>query len=273
MPPARLSRASRLEPWALAAIVAATRIPFFARTLFEFDSVNFAVALFRYDLSQDTPHLPGYVLHVGIAKLLYLLVGDANLSYVLESFFLSIGSVLFVWWGVRSVTDGRVAFYSALVWSLNPIFWFQSCVAAAYGHEAFFTAAFAAYAVRYAANAEQERARLFYPVTLAIIIGVAGAARQTSVMFLAPAFVVALRAMRAPRRVWLIASGVALGLTAIWVAVLLSLAGGLDRYLELTHYVHVVQYNSIFLHGTLTRHLDMIGKMLLFLVIGTAPFS
>src|SRR5579883_2556974 len=139
----------RVDPWILTLLVAVTRIPFFAKTLFEFDSINYAVALFRFDLTQDTPHFPGYLLHIGIAKLLYALVGDANLAYVLESFFLSIGSVLFVWWGVRYAAGRGAAFGAAAVWALNPIFWFYGCVATVYPHEAFFTAAVAAIAVRY----------------------------------------------------------------------------------------------------------------------------
>lgn len=258
-------------PAALAGIVALTRIPFFAHTLFEFDSVNYAVALFRFDLAQDTPHLPGYLLHVGIGKLLFALVGDANLAYVLEAFFLSLGSVLLVWWALRSIVAPGAAFIAAAVWALNPIFWFYGCVASGYAHEAFFTSAVAAIAVRYCIDIHHQRSRVGWPVAMGAVIGLAGAARQTSLMFLAPALIVALWSMKAPLRAWLMSLGVMALVTAVWVAILLTLAGGWSRYIELTHSVTIVQYNSIFLHGTLTRHLDMIGKMLLYLVIGTAP--
>ncbi len=49
---------------ALAIATLQTRLPFRAKTFFEFDSINFAVATFRFDIGQVTPQMPGYILHV-----------------------------------------------------------------------------------------------------------------------------------------------------------------------------------------------------------------
>jgi len=260
----------------LTLLVCATRIPFFAKTLFEFDSVNYAIALFKFDLAQDTPQLPGYVLHVGIAKIIFAIVqkfgGDANLAYVLESFFLSLGSVLFVWYAVRIGASRGAAFAAATVWALNPIFWFYGCVASVYAHEAFFTSAVAAIAIKYCTDSGRQRERIFFPVAMAVVIGFAGAARQTSLLFLAPVLIIALWSIRAPLRAWIASLSVVAVITAIWMTILFSLAGGFSKYIELAHSLSIVQYNSIFLHGTLTRHSDMIGKMALYLIIGTSPY-
>ncbi len=259
------------DPWLLVLLVAATRIPFFAKTLFEFDSMNYAIALFRFDLMQETPHFPGYLLHVGIAQLLLYLTHNVNDAYVLESFLLSIGSVLLVWYAVRLVAGRAMAFGAAAVWAFNPIFWFYGCVATVYPHEAFFTAAVAAIGVRYGTDALRQRSRMLFPFLMAAAIGVAGAARPTSVLFFTPAMFVLLWRLRAPLRVWIGAIGIVGAISLTWFGILLAYAGGIQGYIDSAHHAPVLKDNSIFLNGTIAHHAAMIGKILLYTAIGTAP--
>ena len=262
----------RADAWLLALLVVASRIPFFAKTLFEYDSVNYAVALFHYDPYQNTPHFPGYPLHIGIAKLLMLVAGNANSAFVLEAFFLSLGSVLFVWWGMHAAVGRGAAFWTACVWALNPVFWFYGCVAAIYPFEAFFTSAVAAFGIRYCINADRQRLRATYPMLIAVIVGIAGAARPSSMLFLTPAYVIALWCARAPFRIWLRTALVVCVLDAIWISTIAMLAGGLGRYVQYGIAQNApVAVDSIFLHGTVRTHFAMLGKMLLYLALGTAP--
>ncbi len=263
-------------PWAsgafLVLLVALTRIPFFARTLFEFDSVNYAVALTRYDLAQDTPHFPGYPLHVGIGRLLFALVGDANRAYVLESFLLSIGAVLLVWFAARRLAGPRAALLASVVFVLNPFLWFYGAVATAYPHEAFFTALAAALGVQLLTAPVGDRRKSGIAVLLAAAVAVAGAARPTALLFLLPAALFAMFRARLTWRAWATAAAVFTFLTAAWVTVLLTLAGGLSAYIALGAAQTVVRHNSMFFDGNWERHGAMALKCLLYLAIGTAPF-
>src|ERR671933_108397 len=73
---------------ATAALVLATvltRLPFMTRTLYAFDSANYALAVRDfYNVAFHQPHPPGYPLYVLFARAIDLAVHDANRSLVLE---------------------------------------------------------------------------------------------------------------------------------------------------------------------------------------------
>src|SRR5947207_13371188 len=93
-----------------------TRLPFISRMLYEFDSIDFAVATFRFSLEQVTPHFPGYILHILFAKCILLFVRDINLAFVWISILLSVGSVLFLWGAGAALRGERVGFIAAVLW-------------------------------------------------------------------------------------------------------------------------------------------------------------
>ena len=55
---------------ALALVFLAAHLPFLPPTLEDLDSINFALGVRHYDISQHQPHPPGYPLFVGGAKVL-----------------------------------------------------------------------------------------------------------------------------------------------------------------------------------------------------------
>ena len=126
----------------LTGAVLLTRLPFISRMLYEFDSIDFAVATFRFSLQQVTPHFPGYILHILFAKLLLNFTSDLNLAFVWISILLSIGSVLFLWRAAAALRGERVGLIAGVLWLFTPILWFHGEVATAYVYEAFFAAGF-----------------------------------------------------------------------------------------------------------------------------------
>jgi hypothetical protein len=63
----------------------ATRLPFMTHTLYAFDSANYALAVRDfYNVAFHQPHPPGYPLYVFFAKVLNLVVHDANRALILE---------------------------------------------------------------------------------------------------------------------------------------------------------------------------------------------
>ncbi|HEY1296018.1 MAG TPA: hypothetical protein VGJ60_23315 [Chloroflexota bacterium] len=62
-----------------------SRLPFMTRTLYAFDSANYALAVRDfYDVAFHQPHPPGYPLYVLFAKVIDLAIHDANRSLIVE---------------------------------------------------------------------------------------------------------------------------------------------------------------------------------------------
>jgi len=66
----------------LIAATALTRMLFRSRFLYDIDSVNFALALRRFDPSVHQPHPPGYFLYVRLGAFSNTIFHDANLALV-----------------------------------------------------------------------------------------------------------------------------------------------------------------------------------------------
>src|SRR5580700_11371346 len=77
----------------LISAVALTRYFFRSHYLYDLDSVNFALAIGRFDPSVHQPHPPGYFLYILLGRLLNYVVHDANLALVLLSIGASCGLV------------------------------------------------------------------------------------------------------------------------------------------------------------------------------------
>src|ERR1700722_1663574 len=75
----------KLEPLVIASAVLISRFACRSHDLYDLDSVNFALAMERFDPRVHQPHPPGYFLYVCLGRLLNSLVHDANLALVLLS--------------------------------------------------------------------------------------------------------------------------------------------------------------------------------------------
>ncbi|HEY3873961.1 MAG TPA: glycosyltransferase family 39 protein, partial [Candidatus Kapabacteria bacterium] len=204
-----------------------TRFPLRSHTLFEFDSINFAVALKRFDLGQVTPQVPGYILHVLLARFLFLFTKDQNLAYIWLSIILSIGSVLIFWRAAAALRGERVGIVAALLWLTTPLFWLHGAINAIYIEEAFYTSAILYCGIKWIRNEKLTWEVILYGVSLSLATG----ARQTSILFFLPATIV-LILRRRPSKSIMIWSIVAFVLvTSAWVFELLRESGGLSNYL------------------------------------------
>ncbi|MBI4245911.1 MAG: glycosyl transferase, partial [Candidatus Rokubacteria bacterium] len=54
---------------ALSLLAVLSRLPYRARMLYNWDAVQFALALREYDVVKHQPHPPGYILYVGLGRL------------------------------------------------------------------------------------------------------------------------------------------------------------------------------------------------------------
>jgi len=102
-PTDRLSaRLAPLLPWALGALVLASRLPFCASVAQDPDGARFVRALLRYDLAQGHPHPPGYPLFIALGAALHLVVPSPALSLsIVSALSLSALVALFTRWCIH----------------------------------------------------------------------------------------------------------------------------------------------------------------------------
>jgi hypothetical protein len=257
----------RLTGLLLVAGVLVTRLPFISRMLFEFDSIDFAVATFRFDLAQVTPHFPGYILHILFAKFLLLFTSDVNLAFVWISILLSIGSVLFLWRAGAALRGERVGVICAALWLFTPIFWFHGEVATAYVYEAFFAAAFLYFGISLLKDPQKK----IFGYLLFLLLSLATGARQSSILFFTPSIIYALWVTRQSLKTWLIGAGVFCIVTSLWLAILFNYSGGISQYFAQAGNETVYKSQSILFGNSLQEHIAVIGKVFIYLIFASLP--
>lgn len=221
----------RSAPTALFLIVLATRVPFATRYLFDWDSVQFALGIERFDMVHHQPHPPGYVLYLGAAQLLSVLTRDVNAGFVVLSILASAAATVMVFLLAEQLVRNRTAaILVALAFAFNPFFWFYGEVALNYSGDAFISVAAAYVTLRIL---REKRAHLLLPLTA--LLALYGGYRQSSTLLLLPlwilSFAALVRAKRCTIRDVLLNVGVGVGLTALWLVPLIGLAGGIGAFM------------------------------------------
>src|SRR2546421_12700196 len=79
----RLDRLDLVFAGALAVLTVLSRLPYRARMLYNWDAVQFALALREYDVVKHQPHPPGYILYVGLGRIVNAWLHDPTAAYVL----------------------------------------------------------------------------------------------------------------------------------------------------------------------------------------------
>jgi hypothetical protein len=264
---ARNERRIRIAGGALLAVATlATRIPFRSHTLFEFDSIDFAIALHRFNLREVTPHMPGYILHVILGRFFTLFTSDANAAFVWLSIFLSVGSVLLLWRAAAQLRGERVGIVAAVLWLTLPLFWFQGCVNAIYIEEAFWTSAILCFSIRLI--------KRYCAATLSLLLitySLAGAARQSDLLFFFPAIAFVIWKVRSVRRDLLNAMLLCFAVTALWFGELLRESGGLVAYLDAARTETSFHTQSILFGGSFGTQWDQILKVCFNLLVALWP--
>jgi hypothetical protein len=208
----------------LTSAVAITRFMFRSHYLYDLDSVNFALAMRRFDPRVHQPHPPGYFLYISAGRLLNITFHDANLSLVVLSILASCALVIVIYKITLDWFGPMPAQFAGLFFLLSPLAWFHGIVALTYIVEAFFSGLLGYLCWRI----DYGRARLILPA--AIILGVSAGVRPSSLVFLAPLFLFSLR-NASPKGRWTGLAALALTLTA-WFVPMIAASGGLHAYFD-----------------------------------------
>ncbi len=207
---------------ALAALTLITRIPLRSTQLFAWDSANFALALQHYNVAWHQPQPPGYILYVAAARLVHVVVADANAAYVWLSVVASVGAV---WCTV--LVGGRLfgtatGVLGGLVLATSSLFWGQGVVAYPYAFLALFSPLVVLLALR------NRRGGRDTTLVSAALLAIAGGFRPELVPFLLPLWL--WGAWWRPRWRWLAGLGLLAVLIAAWYVPMIWLSGGWQTY-------------------------------------------
>src|ERR1700679_1710355 len=199
--------------------VALSRWGFRSHYLYDLDSVNFALAMQRFDPRVHQPHPPGYFLYIGAGRLLNVAFHDANLALVILSILASCGVVIVTYFIASEWFGLRAARFAGILFLLSPLAWFHGTVALTYIVEAFFSGLIGYLCWRIVCGRDG------FVLPSAIALGLSAGVRPSSLLFLAPLFLFSLRkCARKDKCVGITALGLTLG---AWFVPMIAAAGGL----------------------------------------------
>jgi len=176
-----------LDAAIMAAVTALTRFAFRSHYLYDIDSVNFALALKRFDPSVHQPHPPGYFLYVYLGRMVNLIFHDANSALVAISIVFSCGATAMIYVLANNWFGRKAALFAGLIFVFSPLAWFHGTVALTYIVEAFFSALTGYLCWRIYCGA----GRLILPG--AVVVGIAAGFRPSSLLLLGPLLLFSFR--------------------------------------------------------------------------------
>jgi len=208
----------------LVATTALTRWAFRSRFLYDIDSVNFALALDRFDPRVYQPHPPGYFLYVQLGKLARFFFHDSNAALVAVSILASCGTVAMIHLLASAWFGRSAAIFAGLVFVFSPLAWFHGTVALTYIVEACWSALVGYLCWRVYCGAAQ------FAIPAAVALGLSAGFRQSSLLVLAPLALYSFGRISRLRALGGIAS--LLLILAAWFVPMIHRAGGLHVYLS-----------------------------------------
>src|SRR5687767_12555062 len=178
--PARADRLDYLLAVGLSVLTILSRLPYRARMLYNWDAVQFALALKEYDVVKHQPHPPGYVLYVGLGTIVHAWVGDAAAAYVTLAVAFSGLTTFVVYFLARTAYDRPTALAAATLMAVSPLFWFYGSVGLTYAAEALLASTVAFFSWRALTGSRTDG------WLAAAYLGLAGGMRQSILVLLFP---------------------------------------------------------------------------------------
>ncbi|MBI5871283.1 MAG: DUF2723 domain-containing protein [Actinobacteria bacterium] len=220
----------------------ATRTPFISKTLYNWDSINFALALERFSVAEHQPHAPGYILYIGLGRVLQALLGDPNSALVAISIFGSAAAVAVIYLVGNKIFNRATGLVAAILLMFSPLAWFYSEIALPYGFKMLLVMLVTWLIYELVFNKR-------FPLLSAVAMGIAAGFRQDVLIFLGPFWLYGT--LRIDRRTMLLAWG-ALGVSVMaWLAPLVYMEGGISAYRQISNdqYTSGVRPSSVFALG------------------------
>ena len=218
----------------LGVLTVVTRLLVPARYLFNWDSIQFALGIQRFDLAAHRPHPPGYLGYIVLGRLASAAFGgDAQAGLVALSVAAEVAAVVAIYLFARRMWSEFAGVAAALLLATSPLFWIYGRTALTYSLEALLVLLVVWLCYE---GATHRRRRL---VLAAAVVAAAGAIRPTTEAFLLPVLGLAMFVrLRSDGRGAVADLGVAAAALALlslaWVVPLMILSGGPITYLRVS---------------------------------------
>lgn len=252
-----------IMPILLGLLVILTRLPFTSRFLFEWDSVNYALAFQNYNLSQEQPHAPGYLLYVGLGKVFNYIFQDPNTTMIFMAILFTIFCSILVYFMTKDIFSAKVAIISSLLFVFNPLIWFYGEIASIYIFEGFW-----AICIAYSCYKLMQGNGKFIYIS-AFFLGIAGGFRIETMELLIPLWLYCLYCAKPSIFQFIKGFLVFLFSIALWLVPTALLAGGISQYMSLLNSQSgAAGYTSILFGASLTQQLLNSGVCLAWAFLG-----
>jgi hypothetical protein len=236
---------------------------------YNWDAVQFALALNEYDVVKHQPHPPGYILYVALGRLVNTWLHDPTAAYVVLAVAFSGLTTVVVYFLAREIYDRATALASATLLAVSPLFWFYGSVGLTYAGESLAATIVAYFSLRALRGSETDA------WLAAGYLGLAGGLRQSVLFLLFPLWLGATAfGLRRLRTVLIGVVVIALAVLA-WFLPMIWITGGLARYVEASIDLAetVVKPTSILGVGAGDATLRMARYMLESVVVGLGPLA
>jgi hypothetical protein len=253
---------------ALAGLTIWSRLPYRARMLYNWDAVQFALALREYDVVKHQPHPPGYILYVALGRLVNAWIDNPTAAYVGLAVVFSGLTTFMVYLLARIVYDRATALVAATLLAVSPLFWFYGSVGLTYAAEALCATTVAYFAFRALRGSETDA------WLAAGYLGLAGGVRQSILFLLLPLWLGATVAGVRRLRTVLIGLAIMLVTVVAWFVPMIRMTGGFERYLAASVDLAetVVKPTSI-LGGYLETNLRMARYLVESVLVALGPLA
>jgi len=104
--------------------------------LYHWDSIQFAYALDNFNVLKHTPHPPGYIVYVYLAKGINYFAHDPNLALVATGIIFSVLGLIIIVNLTKELFGKTSGYIAGLLYIVNPAIWFHGLVAEVYIVEA-----------------------------------------------------------------------------------------------------------------------------------------
>ncbi|MEL7670331.1 glycosyltransferase family 39 protein [Methanobacterium sp.] len=252
-----------LIPLILGLLVVITRLPFTSKFLYEWDSVNYSLAFENYNILQQQPHPPGYLLYVALGKAVNYLFNDPNISMIFLSILFSILSVILVYFMAKDIFSRKAGIISALLLIFNPFIWFYGEIASIYIFEAFFSILIAYSSYKLFKGNEK------FIYISAFVLGLSGGFRTDIIEFMLPLWIFCIWSARI--HYTKIVKGLLTFVIALllWLLPSVILTGGLESYIHILRYTsEAASYTSLIFGASISQQILNTGVCIIWSLVG-----
>ncbi|OGW41053.1 MAG: hypothetical protein A2Y97_13250 [Nitrospirae bacterium RBG_13_39_12] len=229
-----------------------TRVPFMSKFLYHWDSVQFALALKKYDVTVHQPHPPGFFLYVMFGRLINLFIKDPNTTFIFINILFSGLAVVTIYFLGKEIFDKKIGLLSAAIALTSPNMWFHGEVAYTYIADAFFSAIIALLGWRILRGEHR------YIWLSVVALGIAGGIRQYTAIFLFPLWLYSVKGV--PVRKVIFSFGLFFMVCILWFVPMIWMTGGWHAYQE--------AYRELLLFTV--GHASVLDKATLFRIFSSA---